>query len=377
MKAAARPPFRADQVGSLIRPERLLRARDAHASGSLSIAALRTVEDECIREVVRLQEEIGLNAVTDGEFRRFMFHIDVLEKLGGIEKRFGEFKHRFKGGQSGDDEFRPMVFHIVDRLRHLRDITVDDYTFLGASTTRTGKVTLPAPTFVYGRAGLNAISPAIYPDRELFFHDLAAVYHAELAALARAGCRYVQLDETNLPILCDPELAAAVRLRGDDPAELARLHIRTINEAIADRPADLTVVVHFCRGNYRGGWVAEGGYEPVAERVFSTLNVDGFMLEYDDARSGDFKPLRFIPRGKSAILGLVSSKHTDLEDADSLKRRLDEAAKFLPLDQLGISPQCGFSSGVGSNVMTMDEQWAKLRLVTRVAREVWGTTARS
>jgi 5-methyltetrahydropteroyltriglutamate--homocysteine methyltransferase len=376
MEPSARPPFRADQIGSLIRPDHLLRARAERDAGKLPGDALHRIEDDCIRDIVKRQEAIGLHAITDGEFRRFMFHIDFLEQIGGVEKRPGEFKHKFKGGHSHEDDFRPMVFHVVGKLRHARNITIDDYKFLAGATSRTPKVTIPAPTFIYGRAGLKQINKTAYPDLEEFFQDLGQVYRDELAALAKAGCRYVQLDETNLPILCDPELAAAVKERGDDPEKLAALHIRTINDAVAGRPPGLAVTIHFCRGNYRGAWVAEGGYDPIAERVFGTLDVDGFMLEYDDARSGDFKPLRYIPRGKAAVLGLVTTKRATLEESDALKRRIDEAGKYLPLAQLGLSPQCGFSSGAveGGNVMTPAEQWAKLELVANVARDVWGST---
>jgi len=376
MESAVKPPYRADQIGSLIRPDRLLRARSERDAGRLANDDLRRVEDESIREAVKRQEETGLHAITDGEFRRFMFHIDFLEQVGGIEKRFGTFKHKFKGGHSHDDDFKPMVFHVAGKLQHERDITVDDFKFLRSVTSRTPKITIPAPTFVYGRAGLDQIDKKAYPDLEEFFVDLGKVYQAELAALAKAGCTYVQLDETNLPILCDPELAAAVRERGDDPEKLAALHVRTINDAVAGRAKSLAVVIHFCRGNYRGGWVAEGGYDPIAERVFGTLDVDGYMLEYDDERSGGFEPLRFIPKDKSAVLGLVTSKRGALESVDSIKKRLDEAAKFMPLDRLGVSPQCGFSSGAveGGNVMTQEEQWAKLRLVAKIADEVWGST---
>ena len=379
MDKTAKPPYRADQIGSLIRPEHLLEARKDHADGRMPDAQLRRVEDECIRDIVKRQEDLGLHAITDGEFRRHMFHTDFLAQIGGIESRPGEFKHRFKGGnQPDDDDFVPMVFHVAGKLRHDRDITVDDFKFLKSATRRTPKITIPAPTFVYGRARLDQITKTAYTDLEEFFEDLGRVYRAELAALGRAGCTYVQLDETNLPILCDAELAAAVKERGDDPAKLAELHIRALNDAVADRPRDLAVVVHFCRGNYRGGWVAEGGYDPIAERVFGTLDVDGFMLEYDDQRSGDFKPLRYIPKGKTAVLGLVTTKRPALESADAIKKRIDEASRYLPLDQLGLSPQCGFSSGAveGGNSMTPDQQWAKLRLVASVARDVWGTTQR-
>jgi 5-methyltetrahydropteroyltriglutamate--homocysteine methyltransferase len=376
MTSAARPPYRADQIGSLIRPDHLLKARKQRDAGTLPGEQLREIEDECIRDIVKRQEDLGLQAITDGEFRRFMFHLDFLDQIGGIEQRPGTFKHSFKGGHSHDDDWKPIVYHVVGKLRHERDITVGDFEFLRSVTKRTPKITIPAPTFVYGRAGLKDIDKTAYPDLEEFFADLGKVYRAELAALARAGCTYVQLDETNLPILCDPELAAGVRARGDDPDKLADLHIRSINDAVAGRPESLKVSIHFCRGNYRGGWVAEGGYDPIAERVFGTLNVDGFMLEYDDERSGDFKPLRYIPKGKTAVLGLVTTKNPKLESADALKRRIDEAGKHLPLDQLGISPQCGFSSGAveGGNVMTPAEQWAKLELVVKVARDVWGTT---
>jgi 5-methyltetrahydropteroyltriglutamate--homocysteine methyltransferase len=375
MEQSAKPPYRADQIGSLIRPAHLLKARKERDAGKLPSDELRRIEDQCIREIVKRQEEIGLYAITDGEFRRFMFHLDFLDQIGGIEKRPGEFKHAFKGGHAHEDGWKPIVYHVVGKLGRKRDITVDDYKFLRGVTDRTPKITIPAPTFVYGRAGLKQISKTAYPDVEEFFSDLGKVYRAEFAALAKAGCTYVQLDETNLPILCDPNLAAGVRERGDDPEKLAALHIRSINDAVAGRPKSLNVTVHFCRGNYRGSWVAEGGYDPIAERVFGTLDVDGYMLEYDDARSGDFKPLRYIPKGKTVVLGLVTTKNAKLENPAELKRRIDEASKYLPLDQLGLSPQCGFSSGAveGGDVMTPAEQWAKLELTVKVAKDVWGT----
>jgi 5-methyltetrahydropteroyltriglutamate--homocysteine methyltransferase len=376
MANVAKPPYRADQIGSLIRPDHLLKARKQRDAGRLPNERLREIENEAIREVVKRQEALGLHPITDGEFRRYMFHIDFLDQIGGIEKRPGTFKHAFKGGHSHKDDWKPIVYHVVGKLRHERDITVDDFKFLQSVTERTPKVTIPAPTFVYGRAGLKEINRAAYPDLEEFFADLGRVYQAELAALAKAGCTYVQLDETNLPILCDPKLAAAVRERGDDPEKLASLHIRSINDAISGRPEGLSVAVHFCRGNYRGSWVAEGGYDPIAERVFGTLDVDGYMLEYDDERSGGFEPLRYIPKSKMVVLGLVTTKNPSLESGDTLKRRIDQASKHLPLDQLGISPQCGFSSGAieGGDVMSPAQQWAKLELVANVAREVWGTT---
>ncbi|HWM84620.1 MAG TPA: 5-methyltetrahydropteroyltriglutamate--homocysteine S-methyltransferase [Kofleriaceae bacterium] len=363
-------PFRADHVGSFLRPPELLAARERFARGEIDREVLRSVEDEAIRGVVGLQENVGLQGVTDGEFRRTFFHIDFLEQLSGVVTK-GEVTVKFHT-RSGDVDFAPPVLRVTGRVAHERPIQVADFEFLAATTRRTPKVSIPSPTMLHFRGGRAAISSEAYPELDAFFDDVAAAYREELRALAAAGCRYVQLDDTNLAYLCDPKMREGVEARGDDPAELPRRYARFINAALADRPAELTVCIHLCRGNFKSAWVAEGGYEPVAEALFGDLAVDGYFLEYDDARSGDFSPLRFVPPGKRVVLGLVTSKVAALESADQLARRIDEAAGFVPLEQLALSPQCGFSSTVHGNQIQPGDQIAKLRLVVETARRVWG-----
>jgi len=363
-------PFRADHVGSLLRPARLLAARDRAAAGELSRAELRDIEDDAIREIVREQERAGLHSITDGEFRRTYFHIDFLEQLRGVSTR-GGMTVNFHS-QAGEVGFAPPVMHITGRIEHVRPIQGADFQFLRDATTQTPKVSIPSPTMLHFRGGRAAISQEVYPDLEVFFADVAAAYRQELRSLAAQGCRYVQLDDTNLAYLCDEQMRAGARARGDDPAELPRRYARLINAAIADKPADMTIGVHLCRGNFKSAWAAEGGYEPVAEVLFNELAVDAYFLEYDDARSGGFAPLRFVPKGKRVVLGLVSSKVPELESPDALRRRIDEAARHVPLEHLCLSPQCGFSSTVHGNAITPEVQWAKLRLVSETARAVWG-----
>ena len=321
---------------------------------------------------MRLQEEVGLQSVTDGEYRRTYFHIDFLEQLSGVETK-GGIATSFHSAQ-GNVDFAPPVMHVTGPVRHVKPIQVDDFNFLKSVTRRTPKVTIPSPTMLHFRGGREAISREAYPDLDAFYADVAAAYAAEIAALGAAGCRYLQLDDTNLAYLCDAKLRDAARRRGDDPDLLPRRYAKLINAAIADRPAGMTVCVHLCRGNFKSAWVAEGGYEPVAEVLFNELAVDGYFLEYDDARSGDFAPLRHVPRDKTVVLGLVTTKLSELESKDDLKRRIDEAAKIVPLEQLCLSPQCGFSSTVHGNQIARDAQAAKLRLVVETAREVWGAT---
>ncbi len=364
------PPFRADHVGSFLRPAALLAARERFHSGAIDGAALRAAEDAAIAQIVRLQEDSGLQSITDGEFRRTYFHIDFLEQLDGVEARGGLTAH-FHSAQ-GEVDFAPPVLHVTRKVRHVRPIQVADFNFLKATTARTPKVTLPSPTMLHFRGGREAISREAYPDLEAFFADVAAAYRAEFRALGAAGCTYVQLDDTNLAYLCDPKLREGARARGDDPNQLPRRYARLINAAIAERPAGMTVCTHLCRGNFKSAWVAEGGYEPVAEVLFNELGVDGYFLEYDDARSGDFAPLRFLPPGKIVVLGLVTTKVGALETKDALKRRIDAAAQVVPLEQLCLSPQCGFSSTVHGNDIAREAQAAKLRLIVETAREVWG-----
>ncbi len=365
------PPFRADHVGSFLRPKELLDARERQRKGEITRAQLREVEDRAIRDVVRFQEDLGLQGITDGEYRRTYFHIDFLEQLDGIETS-GGIQVKFHSA-AGDVDFAPPVLKVTGKVRHAKPIQLADFEFLKAATRRVPKVTIPSPTMLHFRGGRGAISKEAYPDLEAFFEDVAAAYREELQQLGKAGCRYVQLDDTNLAYLCDPKLRAGASARGDDPDELPKRYARLINGAIAGRPAGMQVCVHLCRGNFKSAWVAEGGYEPVAQSLFNDLAVDGYFLEYDDARSGDFAPLRFVPKGKIVVLGLVTTKSSELETKDELKRRIDEAAKHVPLDQLCLSPQCGFSSTVHGNEIMRESQAAKVRLVVDTAREVWGT----
>lgn len=368
---SAKPPFRADHVGSFLRPKALLDARAAFREGKIAAAELRAVEDDAIRDVVKFQEGLGLRGITDGEYRRTYFHTDFLLQLDGVEEAGGtQVKFHQHGGRELD--YAPPVMKVTGKIEHAQDIQRADFEFLASCTTGTPKVTIPSPTMLHFRGGRDAIDTAAYPDLEQFYADLSAAYRAEIASLAETGCRYLQLDDTNLAYLCDATQRDNARKRGMDPDELPRLYARIINDAIRDRPADMVACVHLCRGNFRSSWAAEGGYEPVAEVLFNDLAVDGYFLEYDDPRSGDFAPLRHVPKGKTVVLGLVTTKLGDLESADSVKARIDEAAKMMPLDQLALSPQCGFSSTVHGNDIAVEQQAAKLRLVVDVARDVWG-----
>ena len=364
------PPFRADQVGSLLRPRPLLDARARYASQEISKAELREVEDKYIREVIKKQEDIGLKSVTDGEFRRTFFHVDFLERLAGVTVS-GGIEVKFVG-KAGEVDFAPPRLTVTGKLRHVEDIQKADFEFLKSVTKQTPKVTIPSPTMVHFRGGRAAIDIESYPDMEDFFNDLAQCYRDEINSLYQAGSRYIQLDDTNLAYLCDPKLREGARQRGDDPDELPRAYAELINKAIDGRPDDLTICIHLCRGNFRSAWVAEGGYEPVAEVLFNELHVDGYFLEYDDERSGGFAPLRFVPDNKTVVLGLVTTKVGDLESPDELKRRVDEAAQYMPFEHLCLSPQCGFSSTVHGNEIAEENQWAKLELVVNTAREIWG-----
>jgi 5-methyltetrahydropteroyltriglutamate--homocysteine methyltransferase len=370
MSVRTQPPFRADHVGSFLRPTALLDARERSRKGELSRTQLRAVEDASIRDIVRFQEDLGLEGITDGEFRRTYFHIDFLEQLAGVETKCG-IAVSFHSA-AGTVDFAPPVMRVTAPVRHVKPIQVDDFKFLRSVTKRTPKVTIPSPTMLHFRGGREAISREAYPDLEQFFADVATAYRDENRALAAAGCTYLQLDDTNLAYLCDAKMREGAKARGDDPDELPRRYARLINAAIADRPPGMTFCVHLCRGNFKSAWVAEGGYEPVAEVLFNELKVDGYFLEYDDARSGDFSPLRFVPPGKTVVLGLVTTKLGELESKDDLKRKIDQAAKLLPLDQLCLSPQCGFSSTVHGNEIAREAQAAKLRLIIETAEEVWG-----
>ena len=370
MGARNAPPFRADHVGSFLRPTFLLDAREQFHAGAIDGKKLRAVEDEAIRGIVKFQEDLGLRGITDGEFRRTYFHIDFLTQLEGVEVK-GGIHVKFHSAK-GDVDFEPPVMQVTGKVRHTKAIQRADFEFLKSVTALTPKVTIPSPTMLHFRGGRGAISKEAYPDLDAFYADVAAGYADELASLGAAGCTYVQLDDTNLAYLCDEKMREGARQRGDDPNELPRRYAKLINAAIAGRPKGMSVCVHLCRGNFKSAWAAEGGYEPVAEVLFNELGVDGYFLEYDDARSGDFAPLRHVPKGKTVVLGLVSTKVGELESKDSLKRRIDEAAKFAPIEQMCLSPQCGFSSTVHGNEIAVESQANKLRLVVETAREVWG-----
>jgi 5-methyltetrahydropteroyltriglutamate--homocysteine methyltransferase len=366
------PPFRADHVGSLLRPASLLGARDEFASGQIDAAQLRSVEDAAIIDAVNMQAEAGLQSATDGEFRRASWHMDFIYQLGGISKAPGNLAVKFRN-QSGTIEFTPAALHVGSKIRLDRTIFEDDFKYLqSVAVSATPKLTIPSPNMVHYRGGPAAIDPQVYPDMEEFWSDLSAAYAEQVRRLAALGCRYLQLDDTSLAYLNDPAQRAEIAERGEDAEHLHLRYIRQVNDAISGRPDGMAVTTHMCRGNFRSSWAAEGGYDFVAEALFSELKVDGFFLEYDDERSGGFEPLRFVPPGKMVVLGLVTTKSGKLEDPDVLKRRIDEASRFVPLDQLCLSPQCGFSSTVEGNVLTADEQAAKLRLVVDVAKAVWG-----
>jgi 5-methyltetrahydropteroyltriglutamate--homocysteine methyltransferase len=350
----------------------VLAARQAHEEGNASEDELRAIEDEAIAQLVKKEEAVGLQGITDGEFRRTYFHIDFLEKLDGVNITYGDFFAKFKRDDGSEVGFRPPTMHVEGPIRHSRPIQGADFDYLAQQTSRTPKVSIPAPSMLHFRGGRQAISSDVYPNIEGFFDDLTAAYREEIADLGRRGCTYLQLDDTNLAYLCDPEIRERTAARGDDPDDLTRLYCRLVNDAIRDRPAGMTVGIHLCRGNFQSAWVAQGGYEPVAEILFQQMKVDAFFLEYDDERSGDFAPLRFLPRDKSVVLGLMSSKHPEVEGADQIKVRIEEAAHFVDLDQCALSHQCGFSSTVHGNRLTIDEQWPKLARMIEVAGQVWG-----
>jgi 5-methyltetrahydropteroyltriglutamate--homocysteine methyltransferase len=371
MTKRSNPPFRADHVGSFLRPKYLLDARAQAASGAITRQALRTVEDQAITEIVKFQQDVGLQSVTDGEFRRTYFHIDFLEQLGGVKTDIPVTITKPDGTQ----ELAPPVMRVVDKVRHVKDIQKADFEYLKSQVAagHTPKVTIPSPTMLHFRGGRAGISKQHYPELDpVFYDDVARAYGDELRSLADAGCTYVQMDDTNLAYLCDDKLREAARSRGDDPDELPHRYAKFINKVVAQKPQGMTLAIHLCRGNFQSTWAAQGGYEPVAQALLSEMDVDAYFLEYDDARSGDFKPLRFLPKGKTVVLGLVTTKLGQLENPDDLKRRIDEASKYAPLEQLALSPQCGFSSTVHGNKIAVEQQREKLRLVVETARAVWG-----
>ena len=364
----SKPPFRADHVGSLLRPQAIREAREKHAKGEIDAEALRAVEDEEIRRVIAKQESIGLKAVTDGEYRRAFWHLDFLERLGGVESYEGEQPPMFKGVQH-----KPIMLRTVGKVGPTLDHPmIDHFRFVRDNTNVVAKMTIPSPTSVHFRYGRPSIDADVYPDLDGFFEDLGTAYAAMVQAFYDAGCRYLQLDEVNMAYLCDPVQRDGVRERGADPETLPATYARLMDAAIRNRPADMTVTTHLCRGNFQSTFVASGGYEPVAEILLNDISLDGYFMEYDTDRAGGFEPLRFTPKGKTVVLGLVTSKTGEMEDRDLIKRRIDEAAKFVPLDQLALSPQCGFSSTEEGNVLTEDDQWRKLEMIVEVAQDVWG-----
>ncbi len=373
MSPRTTPPFRADHVGSLLRPPELRRARDDFAAGKITAGELRAVEDGAIRDAVALQQEVGLRSVTDGEFRRHSWHMDFIYQIGGIEKVPGHLLSRFRNAD-GTIEFTPDAIHVSRRVSMDKTIFGDDFAFLQSiAGDSVPKLTIPAPSMVHYRSGLSAvIGQSVYPDPEEFWGDVSAAYAEEVRRLGEQGCTYLQIDDTSLAYLNDPAQREYIAERGEDAEHMHLRYISLINDAVKDKPAGMTIATHMCRGNYRSSWVASGGYDFVAEAMFSELDVDGFFMEYDDERSGGFEPLRFVPAGKQIVLGLVTTKRPELESRDELKRRIDAAAKYVPLDQLCLSGQCGFSSTVDGNSLTQDEEIAKLRLIVETAREVWG-----
>jgi 5-methyltetrahydropteroyltriglutamate--homocysteine methyltransferase len=374
MSERSKPPFRADHVGSLIRPDTLIRARERADKGELPAAELQTIQRAAIRDVVRLQEEIGLKVVTDGEFNRHSWHRDFMLKFANVRLVPSKMKVRFHTAE-GDRENSAPALNVTGKIARPGNggIFVDDLKFLVSIAHATPKITIPSPTVMHFRGGREAIDSAAYPDLGNFYDDLARLYREEIADFARAGCRYLQIDEVNLAYLCDPELRRQVANIGEDAATLPNTYAKLLNDTIRDKPADMTVCMHLCRGNFAGAWVAEGGYEPIADLLFNQINVDGYFLEYDSDRAGGFEPLRFLPKGKVAVLGLLTTKSPQMETKDELKRRIEEASKFAPLEQLALSPQCGFSSGIGGNTMDVAREVEKLRLVVETAREVWGS----
>ncbi len=364
------PPFRADHVGSLLRTKEVKENRDRWKKGEISAETLRAIENRNIGETVKKLESIGIQSITDGEFRRDYFHLDFLKELEGVAVTGGIDAN--PNAKVAEDKFTPPQLSVTGKLKHVRNIQVDDFNFLKSVTTQTPKVSIPSPTMVHFRGGRKAIAIDAYPDMDEFFEDLAECYRAEIDALYDAGCRYIQLDDTNLAYLCDPKMRAAAKERGEDPDELPRTYSALINSVIDNRPSDLTVGIHLCRGNYRSTWFAEGGYEPVADILFNNINVDAYFLEYDDERSGDFAPLRFVPKDKMVVLGIISSKIADLETEESLITRIKEAAQYMPLENMCISPQCGFSSTHHGNALTHEQQWKKLELAVKTAKTVWG-----
>ena len=364
-------PARYDHVGSFLRPRHLLEAREQKAKGQITPGQLRTVEDKAIAEIVKFQQDVGLKSITDGEFRRTYFHLDFLEQLGGVKTDIPVTIRK----PDGTEELAPPVIRVIDKVHHNKDIQKADFDYLKSQVAagHTPKVTIPSPTMLHFRGGRAGISREAYPELDpVFYDDVARAYGDELRSLAAAGCTYVQMDDTNLAYLCDEKMREAARQRGDDPNELPHRYAKFINKVVAQKPPGMLLAMHLCRGNFKSTHAAAGNYEPVAEALLKEMDLDAYFMEYDDARSGDFKPLRYLPKGKTVVLGLVTTKFGEMESKDDLKRRIDEAAKYAPMDQLALSPQCGFSSTVHGNNIAVEAQRNKLRLVVETAQEVWG-----
>ena len=371
MASHGKPPFRADHVGSLLRPKKLLEAREKMKKGELPAETLKAMEDEAIREVVKMQEEVGLRSVTDGDFRRDHWWVDFIEAIDGVAIA-GGLPVKFHNAE-GEVEYAPPKAIVTRKLGRSRGIATADFAFVKSVASRTAKQCLPSPTIVHFRGGRSAVDKKAYPEMEAFFADLARVYNDECQELKRLGCSYLQIDDTNLAFLCDPALRENTVKIGEDPDKLLETYAKLINKSLAGMRPEMTVCIHICRGNHQSSWVAEGGYDPVAEVLFNAFDVDGFFLEYDSSRAGGFEPLRFVPQGKKIVLGLITTKTPHLENPDDLKRRIAEASKYVPLENLCLSPQCGFASTLYGNKVTIDDEKAKLGLVVKVAEEVWGS----
>jgi 5-methyltetrahydropteroyltriglutamate--homocysteine methyltransferase len=370
MSQRTKPPFRADHVGSLLRSAALKAAREKHARGELAVEAFNEIEDREVEGVIKKQEAAGLKSITDGEYRRMSWNTDFLERLDNVESYVGERKIKFS---TSGPQPRPLLLRITGKLGGYKPHPmIEHFKFLQAHSRQTPKMTIPSPSSLHFRYGRDAVPESIYPAMGDFYRDLGQSYRKVVRAFADAGCRYLQLDEVNLTYLCDPSLRKVITDRGEDPATLPAAYARMINAAISDIPADMTITMHLCRGNFRSNFIASGGYEPVADILFNTIKVHGYFMEYDSERAGGFEPLRFVPKGKTVVLGLVTSKTGTLESKDAIKRRIEQATKFIDLDQLCLSPQCGFASTEEGNVLAEDEEWAKLRMIVELADEVWG-----
>jgi len=372
---AIRPPFKADVVGSLLRPQSVIDGRARHAQGKITRQQKWDIETQAVEEAVALQKDVGLRVCTDGEFRRRHYFLDFLEQIEGLEVR-GGIPLKFHN-ESGEVEFVPPRFEVVGKIERPHALSVDEFKSLKAAADRHGltpKQSIPSPTCVHFRGGNAAVNKEAYPDIERFFADLARIYREEIADLYSAGCRYLQIDDTNFAFLCDKKLREYVRNIGEDPESLIGNYVQPLNACLKGRPSDMTVCLHMCRGNFSSSWMAEGGYEPIADAVFAGMNVDGFFLEFDSQRAGSFAPLKSLSSNKVAVLGLVTSKSAKLEPKDDLKRRIDEASRYVPLERLALSPQCGFASAIEGNHLSIDDEKRKLRLVVETAHEIWGQT---